>query len=41
MNPLSDFVEQVSPDSVLLGALLEWDDSKVYEEGHRSNLQQV
>ena len=37
---LLDSVEQVSPDGVLFGTLLEWNDSKVYEERNRSNLQQ-
>lgn len=41
MNSLLDSVEQVSPDIVLFGVLLEWNDSQVHQEGNRRHLMQL
>lgn len=40
VNSLGDSVEQVSPDNVFSGVLLERNDSQIYQEGNRSHLQQ-
>ena len=40
VSSLGDSVEQVSPDNVFSGVLLERNDSQLYREGNRPHLQQ-